>query len=104
MVKQRNAIRHSGKAMTQQLGQIPTAKVEGETDERGELVVRQRQAMTINIAFGHRQILLQKRFGLCLSNGLALCHALCVTIAYRPDTHAILVGIEAQTLEGLDQL
>lgn len=83
--------RAHGQTILQQLGQIVAAKVEGETDQRRELVVGKRQAEAVNCRLGYRQILLQESFGQLLRNGLALRHALRMTIAYRPHAHTVLV-------------
>jgi hypothetical protein len=47
MIKQQNAIRDGCKTILQQLVQIATARVEAETDQRSELIVGKRQAVTL---------------------------------------------------------
>ena len=103
MVKQQDAIGRRCKAMTHQLVQIAGAKIEGETDECGELVVRKSYAELINRSLSHSQILLQESLCLLLRNGLARLHALSVSITYRPDADAVLVRIQTQALERFDQ-
>lgn len=92
MVKQQNAIRHCREAVLHQLVQIAGAKIERETNQRGELVISKSQAKTIDCTFRNSQILLQEILSLLLRNGLALLDALSMPIADRPDADAVLVG------------
>ena len=103
MIKQQDAIGRRGQALTQQLVQIAGAKIEGETNERGELVVSKGQVQAIDPSLSHSQILLQKCLGLLLCDGLARLHTLRMSITNRPNADAVLVGIQPQAFKRLDR-